>query len=1113
MAFDPNQVAQDQEAKQRITAVGQPTEFAQGPEQEGVQVAGLGSMFNLLNKLDPSVRPTPPKPKPVGPEAARVMTPDEIAATPAFDPSVAPRMPTPQEIGSAPNQAEFSESATKRALAGQVLSPEGVAKFEARGLKAPGINEEAPTDVLQDAQTALDAEASALAVNQDAKKALNAEVRGFKAETGTASDEVAQAVLSRMDVKKKNIQSLKDGGDFNYDYVDTPDDIKAMITAVGREYEDETVARTRGKISNDLTRREAEKILIDEIGFSRKLLNRQIGEGALTASEFLAAREILVNSASKLVDMAEQIRLGAGADVRLRFRRQLAIHSGIQLQLKGAQTEAARALQSFQIRVDGELDATRFGEEAQRLLSESGAEGVTDALASALLRTSKQTVDEDKLKAINGFADVGYRARAKQMVHEAYLAGLLSSPATQMKNIGGTTTFMLFQLPADAIGGFYGSVDRAARSRLGMQYPITEDQAYMEDALLRLKGWSDSFSDAIKAASIAWRTESPAGKSKLDIEQYGSTATKSDNVFTRALDDLTKRMRIPFRMLLSVDEFTKTISQRGEHYTLINQRYKHALRQGMTEEEALDEAGMVLLDPGSVAEEINYKAKYDTLQSDLGTFGEVAGKMQRNLVGRFIMPFVTAPTNSIMRTMEFIPAAPSRSYNDLRGKNGERARQIALGKYTLGLAVMAKAHQASMDGRITGGMPQDKASRDALPQGWQPYSVVLRAEGFPEGDVPLYDRYGAPNGPLHYVSFQGFEPVAGLFAIAADTAQRMNETNDPKHWYAYPFHATLATMDYYTNLPMLQGAVDMVALIEDKDPAKLARSYAESAASPVPVPSPVSSLERMFARMADPTRVKPREDFEYYTLEDIEKEVGRDENGLPIYQFSLPDGRPDYRMVGLPKSKAGKRSDPNRVVIEFFQEMNALQAKDSFVRQAANDLGLPVADERDLNAVEYDSLGNVRGKDEYSFAVNPGAAMFSNLSGLRLKRGDALESYEKELIRLQRVTNKWPLTNPEKMGQIKLSYGMQSDLVNMAKNQIEVSIDGYGPLKFRDAIAVLTSTKAYKLMPDGAKVNYLRDINSQFIDAGFLALLENPEYANMRQAYEQVEQLKESGRR
>jgi hypothetical protein len=61
---------------------------------------------------------------------------------------------------------------------------------------------------------------------------------------------------------------------------------------------------------------------------------------------------------------------------------------------------------------------------------------------------------------------------------------------------------------------------------------------------------------------------------------------------------------------------------------------------------------MMLLDPGSVADDLNYKAKFDTLQSDLGTFGEVAGKLQRNLVGRFIMPFVTAPTNALLRTME-----------------------------------------------------------------------------------------------------------------------------------------------------------------------------------------------------------------------------------------------------------------------------------------------------------------------------------------------------------------------------------------------------------------------------------------------------------------------------
>ena len=1097
MAFDPNQVAQEQEAKQRITAVGQPTEFAQGPEQEGVQVAGVGELFKLLNKLDPSVRPSPPKPKPVGPEAARVMTPDEISATPAFDPSVAPRMPTPQEAGLVPDQGAFSESATKRALAGQVLSPEGVAKFEERGLKAPGIGEEAPTDVLQDAQTALaddaaEAELAATNVRKDAQKALNAEVRGFNPETGTASDEVAQAVLSRLDVKANNIKSLQDGGDFNFDYIDTSDDVLAVITAIGDNFKGETATITRGTISNKETARAAAGLVADEIGLARSLLTRRIGEGGMTAEMFVASRELLVRSATKLEELAKQIKAGAGADVQLKFRRQLAIHSGIQLQLKGAQTEAARALQSFQIRVDGEMDATRFGEEAQRLLSESGAEQSTRALASSLLRVAKTS----GVAGVNGFARVGVYAKAKRMVHEAYLAGLLSSPATQVKNVVGTTSFMLFQLPTEAAAGVWGSVIRAGRKQFGEVYaPISEDQIYMEDALLRLKGWSDSFGDAMKAASIAWRTEMPSGASKLDVEQYAASSsvdTKLEgSMLGRSLDEVAKRMRIPFRLLLSADEFTKTISQRGEFYTSINKRYQHSLRQGMTEQEALDEAGMMMLDPSSVGEELDYKARYDTLQSDLGVMSKVAGYVQRNLFGRFIMPFVTAPTNALLRTMEYTPF--SKTSYDLLGLSGPKAQQLALGRYTVGSAVIFKTSQYAMDGRITGGMPSDQRTRDSLPPGWQPYSFVLKGEGFPE-DMPLYDPFGAPNGPLTYVGYQGFEPVGGLLAITADSIQRGNITSDPELAQQYIQTAILATADYYKDLSMLQGIADLTAFFEGFDPADISRSYAESA-SPIGVPNPLSSLQRMFARLADPTRVKPREDIEYYTIEDVTKTV-IDEDGNESFAYSLADGTPNYAMVGTPKGDIGTK------FLGYLTHVSALQSKDSFIR-----------DERDLNAVVYDTLGNVKGSDEFSFAANPGAALFSNISGLRLKRGEELENYEKELIRLQRVTNKWPLTNPQKMGQIKLSYGMQSDLVNLAKNEITLNTPGFGVLDFRQTIMAVTGSSQYKGIPDKAKVTMLRSINQKFIEAGFLALLENPEYANMRQAYEQVEQLKNEGRR
>ena len=98
------------------------------------------------------------------------------------------------------------------------------------------------------------------------------------------------------------------------------------------------------------------------------------------------------------------------------------------LPMPRTQTEAARALRSFKIEVSGELNAEQIGAEAKRLLADSGQDDVTDQLADRLLRVGK----EGGMKAINDFANAGYYAKTKQMVHEAFLAGLLSSPSTQL---------------------------------------------------------------------------------------------------------------------------------------------------------------------------------------------------------------------------------------------------------------------------------------------------------------------------------------------------------------------------------------------------------------------------------------------------------------------------------------------------------------------------------------------------------------------------------------------------------------------------------------------------------------------------------------------------------
>ncbi len=1082
MAVNPQDLAEEQTQRAEIDAAGAPTEFATDPSQ-GVQVAGLGSEFmqlfapvvKIIDSVDSSVSK---------PSAASGL------GTKQSPVGVAPRVPTGQERGLVDQPGMYSEAATKRELAPQILSAEGVEKFKDRGMSTFGIGEEAPTDVLKDAQSALgeqSAEDLAIDVNKQAKQALQADKRGFNAETAVINETIADEVLLRTSQKEQNIKSLEDGGDFNFDYVDTEDDVKAMITAVGEIYKDETVARKRGYISNKDTKQDAFLKLQDEIGFTDRLLSRRIGEGGLTADEFVAGRELLVRSAVKLEDLAKQIKNGAGADVRLKFRRQLAIHSGIQLQLKGAQTEAARALQSFKIEVSGELNAQQFGAEAKRLLADSGQDDVTDQLADRLLRVGK----EGGMKAINDFANSGYYAKTKQMVHEAFLAGLLSSPSTQFKNIFSNATFMLFQLPTEIFAGVFGSVVRAGRNQLGMRYPIAEDQIYIEDAMLRVKGWNDAFGDAMKAASIAWRTELPAGSSKLDIDQYQPGFKDAESMLGKSLDQLGKRVRIPFRLLLAADEFTKTISQRGELYTALNKRYQHTIRNGGSKQEALDEAGMLMLDTRAVADELDVKAKFDTLQSDLGMFGKVMGKFQRTLLGRFIVPFVTAPTNALLRTMEYTPF--SKSAYDLSGRNGPRAQQLAVGRLSLGAGTTWKISQYAMDGRITGGMPETEKQREALPPGWQPYSFVLKGDGWPEGVDDLYDVYGRPNGPLRYVSFSGYEPIGGILAITADTVQRANKTKDPELQKNY-FHAGfVATLEYYKELPMLQGIADVVAFLEGYDAGKLARSYAESA-TPTGLPNPLSSLQRMFQRLADPTKVKEREDFEYYTLEDVLQ--FQEQDGRRIYKYAKTDGSPNYNLVGTPKTEWYNS------FISFAKEMDALQSKDSFFR-----------DERDRNAVMYDTLGEVVGEEDVSFANSPGAAIFSALTGIRIKDGDALQNYEKELIRLHDMTYQWPLTNPEKFNNITLSYGTQSDLIRLAKNKVKVYRSGYGSLTFRQTLEAVTQSKTYKKLPDKARIAQLRSINKQFIDQGFKVLVEMPQYADLARAYSEVERLKKEGRR
>jgi hypothetical protein len=1078
MAVDPQQLATEQDQRQAITQMGAPTEFAQGPEQ-AVRVAGpfAEGFIELLGKMRGSVQAAPG------------------ATTPG-------RVPTPQERRLT-DDPRFSERATKEALAPQVLSPEGVQRFQERGLQAPAVNApltaQPQVDVLQSATSALDDQAAEAATNAeairtDARKALNAETQGFRPETGVAPEEITDPVLDALSQRDLQIKSLKDGGDFNFDYMATTDDVKATITAVAETLSSEQAAVTRGVITNKTTLEEASKLAADEVGLTRQLLKRRVGDGALNAAEMVAARDLLVRSATKLTDLAEKVKSGQGSAVdRLAFRRQLAIHAGIQLQIKGAQTEAARALQSFRIPVSGELSAQRMSEEAVRALADSGVDQSTDALAQRILDNGRLP-EGARLAALNTLAERGWGLKSADAISEAYMVGLLSSPATQAKNIIGTMGFMAYQLPEEMLAGTWGAVIRGVKGK-NAPYNLREDQVYAADALVRVKGWIDSVGDAFRIASTAYKTEIPTDQmNKLDYN-VGAIRWDGESMYARGINEFGKRARIPFRLLLAGDEFFKTISQRGELYVAAHRRYQAGLRAGEDPQRALDEAGMVLLDPRAVSDEMINKARYDTMTLDTGLLGQLASKIQNvPVLGRIILPFATAPTNDMLRTLERlpIPIGSKRLYQDLLGQNGPQAQQMALGRWSVGSMTFAYAAHLTAQGRLTGAMPDDQKERQALPPGWQPYSIVLRGANFPKDadgeDLPLYDEYGRPNGPLTYVNYAGYGPVSSVIGLGASIPQKMALARDPQKAQSMAGAALGSVVNYYKELPMLQGIAQIMDFTDTISIEAIVRSPAV-AATPIGLPNIYNSLQRAVQRAIDPTRVTPRDDVEYYTMADADAGFTA---GDPL--FSNPNGTVSYRLVGSPKADSGQQ------MREAWTMMRAYQQQDSMF-----------ADERDLNAVMYDTLGNVMGAEDVSFSSRPGLALWNMTTGAVVKPGRELTAVESEMMRLAKDVGGWPITNPESVDGIKLGAGAQSDLTRIAKNEVTLNLYGMGFADFRGSLEQLVFSPQYTMSSDADKRTLVRSLNTKFIEAGVLTLLELPDYANLRQAYDDVQALKEQG--
>ena len=1119
MAVNPNDLAEEQTQRAQIDAAGAPTEFATDPAQNQLALGlGQGAKETLSLLLDS-----------LG-SASKTQIDDSAAIPPAFTQlsnTQPQRIPTEQEEVIAP--PDYDPKAAKVALAPQILSEQGVKTFADRGFSSGNTRQTkidegaAAVDELLDDVDPVETEFNKLM--DDANASILNVFTGRKNQVEKLDETVKKQVDERADAAAP---TGVDG--INFDLLQTQDDVAKLLKQKAQSMPQLINKATRGNVPISVSKRKAAEAFSNTFNTTRRILSKRIDEGLLTPEDLYAAYEILGETTKQMLKLEDKIlNKTATADDKFKYLRLNKIVPAIFLQVTGNRSEYGRGL-NLQKFMGGDTGLFEIAQAQTDMMAEDLGELTVEQIA----KKSKDIRRNDKgfLGFMRFHAKAGM-AKTSDALGEAYQSGMLSGTGTQVRNFLGNTLWMGWQLPEETIAGLYNLPVRKYRDVLGLD---NSDQVFKTDVLFRFKGYIDSFGDALRVAKVAFVREQAAVGAKQDIENYGGALrTDSKTVFGTAINTVGQASRLFLRTLTTADDFFKTISQRGELYVQANHAYRNALARGESNRTALDEAGMVLLSPENYKDELTAVAKYNTLQDDIAFLRKPSSFIQNIRLGfiplgRIILPFAQTPANALVKGIA--AAFPFHKTFQALGSGTAAQQQKALAKFSM--ASMMGAYVASQfaNGRFTGQMPTNKNEREALlvqKPGWQPnsYTFIRDKNNWPrdpETDdlLPMYDDKGRPNGELMYCSFNGLEPVGAIIHLNNSVIEALHKTGVMEDKSNYKLYDDViisvlgATFKYMKELPMLEGMSDVASLADFEDfqdfkegLVRLARTPAEGA-SYFGVPNPVAAAQRQVNRLEDPTRLYPRGDYEYYTLEDVD---ALDENGDPVHYVinnrgqKIPDEK-RFFLVGQPKTEiTDEMYRAYKDILAMAVEGSAFENRQTL--------------EKDLNTVGYDMLGRKIGYNDVSFAMNPVLAMWNSFTGIRCRIGTEPTELETALANFHQKTGVWPLRTKVSHNGLRLSKGARFDLVNLAKNVAKLNkYGGNNPMTFREALEyeLTFPTSVYRqgidsvenALNDDDLLQIIRTIEDDYYEAGFQLLLQLPENADLATAYENRQQAKKT---
>jgi hypothetical protein len=473
----------------------------------------------------------------------------------------------------------------------------------------------------------------------------------------------------------------------NFEKFDEPDQIKFAIGKMAEAVKPQIDEATRGVVSNQQTLK-----LADELGMTyQDILSRRNGQ-PFNAEEAIAARKLWAASAENLVALAKKASGKEASDLDLfAFRKAMATHSAIQTEIIGARTETARALQSWSVKVDGNIERARAIDQA--LLANGGTETARD-MARRLSILAENGADP---AAIAKFAERGAGAASMDAVREAWINGLLSNPKTHVVNVASNTLVAMSSI-----------WERAAAA--GLRRITGGEGVESGEWFAMLYGMTSGINDAFRVAAKALKTgETTWTFNKVDTVERHAISSDAFNLnretgLGRFIDFLGTTMRVPTRLLGTEDEFFKSIGYRMELHA---QALRSAAREGLVGEDLAKRVTELTRNPPEHMMIASADAAlYQTFTNEVGSFGKAIMNL-RNIDSPmnpaiFVLPFVRTPVNIARYAFERTPFAPLVSQWRADIAAGGARADLALAKMSTGTAIMMAAMNLADNDKVTG---------------------------------------------------------------------------------------------------------------------------------------------------------------------------------------------------------------------------------------------------------------------------------------------------------------------------------------------------------------------------------------------------------------------------